>query len=986
MTRRRRTGSGGQVDRRGAISFCFDKRRYQGLPGDTLASALLANGVTVVGRSVKYHRRRGIFSIGSEEPNALVRIGNDGQPNTRATMVPLIDGLEAWSQNRWPTLGFDVFAMLGALAPLLSTGFYYKTFMWPRRAWKAYEHVIRKVAGLGEPPVRADPDAYEHAFGHCDVMVVGCGPAGLSAARVAADAGADVWLVDESPWAGGWLNRERATIDSRTGSEWAAAEIAYLESLANVRVLLQTTAFGYYDHNLVALAQLPAAGSAGRQRLWRVRASRVILATGAIERPCVFAGNDLPGVMLAGAARAYVNQFGVRAGHRAVVFTNNDSAYRTAMDLHDAGVTVVAVVDCRTAADPGVEEEIRQRKIPILKEHVLVCAAGGSRLRHVRVRPAAGPAGRSSRLKCDLLAVSAGWSPAIHLHAQSGGASTYDEATASVIPADNRQATHLAGAVCGRFGLAHCLDDGARAGAAAAAKAGFSCQPPRAVARSRLPGDAGEVAPLWAVPDSASGTAFVDLQNDVTGGDVEQACLEGYESVEHLKRYTTLGMGTDQGKTSNINGLAILAGRRGRPIASIGTTTFRPPYTPVTMGAVAGPEVRERLEPVRRSPLHDVHAELAAEFDHNGLWLRPAYYPAAGESMRDAVERETRTVRTDCGIIDVSTLGKFEVQGPDAARFMERVYVNRLTRLASGRSRYGLMLREDGMIFDDGTVTRLDESRYFLTTSTSHAAHVHEQLDYFLEICCAGMEVAVTCVTEYWAAIAVAGPRAPAVLQAVGVDCSPRIEQLPFMAVTTGTVAGIPARLLRISFSGEWACEIYVPARQSTHVWNELRRHGALPYGLEAMDTLRIEKGFIGVGAEANGRTTPIDLGFARMTGKTERHIGQYGLQRVHRNAGNRLELVGLLADDPGAAMNQGAQLLATQGQRGFGSSIGHVSSAAYSPTLGRHVALALLAGGRSRTGDSVYVADPLRGSKRDLRASVCAPCFYDPDGTRLQP
>lgn len=988
MTAGRRTEHGGRVDRNGRIAFRFDNQRLTGLPGDTLASALLANGVKTVGRSVKYHRKRGLLAIGSEEPNALIRVGTgvDAEPNTRATMLPLVEGLKARSQNSWPSVNFDVYAIFGKLGPLLSAGFYYKTFMWPRRAWMAYERIIRNVAGLGECPAGPDSNRYEHAFAHCDVLVVGAGPAGLRAARVAADAGADVWLVDEDQWVGGWLNRERAAIDNGRGIDWVDAERAHLDRLPNVRVMTRTTAFGYYDHNLVGLVELlpSSAPAQSCQRLWRLRACQVVLATGAIERPFVFPENDLPGIMLAGAVRGYANQYGVLAGSRMVVCTNNDSAYRTAMDVHDVGITVAAVVDNRKAADPEVVDELQRRNIPLLLHHAVVRANGRSCVRSVSVRELSASARTVARLQCDLLAVSAGWSPAIHLHAQSGGTSAYDEAIASVRPAEVRQATHLAGAAYGHFALRKCMDDGARAGVAAAAAAGFACESTPFAPRIRLPGDSGTIAPMWDAPASGGGKAFVDLQNDVTSDDVGQAYREGYQSVEHLKRYTTLGMGTDQGKTSNVNGLAILAGHRQEPITAVGTTTFRPPFTPVTLGAIAGPDVRDRLDRVRRSPLHDEHEKCGAEFDHNGLWLRPKFYPANAESPADAIHREARIVRSDCGVADVSTLGKFEVQGPDAGSFLERVYANSVSRLVPGRTGYGLMLREDGIIFDDGTVTCLGEGRYFLTVSTSHAEQVHEHLEYFREFCCAELKVAVTCVTEYWGAVAVAGPRAAALLQQVDVRCAPGIGELSHMSATTGTVAGLPARLLRVSFSGEWACEIYVPARRISQIWRELLRLGAIPYGLEAMDVLRIEKGFISVGAEANGRTTPIDLGFARMVGKNTRYVGQHGLSRIHRNEINRLQLVGLIADDPSIALRQGSQLLANAGERGFGSSVGHISSAAFSPVLGRCIALALLQNGRSRMNEIVYVADPIRGSASDARATVCPPCFFDPDGKRL--
>lgn len=972
----RRLADGGLIDRTRVLELRFDGRRYSGFAGDTVASALLASGVDVVARSFKYHRPRGIFSIGSEEPNALLQVGSDDEarPNTRATMLPLRPGLVTRSQNAWPNAAFDLLAVNGLFGSLLGAGFYYKTFMWPQGRWMFWERWIRKMAGLGIAPSAFDEARYEHRHAHCDVLVVGAGPAGLRAARAAAESGADVWLVDESLRAGGWLNREKAFVGDEIGAAWAAREAQALRDRENVTLKLGTTAFGYYDHDFVALAE-HAANDPGRDRtLWKLRARQVVIATGAIERPQVFAHNDLPGIMLAGAARGYVHEFGVLPGSRVVVATNNDSGWRTALDLHDAGAEVAAVVDSRGEADEAVAGPARERGIPVLMGHAVVAAAGRRRVRGAIVSELAAAAG-SRLLDCDLLAISGGWSPAVHLHSHSGGTLRYDEALAAMVPADAAQSTLTAGAAHGSFELQRCLADGERAGAEAATRAGFGVANGAALV-GRLAGDGGAVAPLRERFPRGKRKAFVDLQNDVTVADVEQACREGYRSVEHLKRYTTLGMGTDQGKTSNLNGLAILAGRRGESIPAVGITTFRPPYTPVSLGAVAGPDIRARLSRVRRTPIHALHVELGATFDPNGLWLRPKCYRKDGETEEQAITREALAVRRACGVVDISTLGKFLVEGPDSRVFLERIYANTVATLRPGRSRYGLMLREDGMIFDDGTITCLDEQQFFLTASTSHAEHVEEHLSYHHEVCWPGLEVAVTCMTEAVGAVAVAGPEAPAVLEKAGVRASMPPGSLPALSASQGEWQGVPLWLLRISYSGEWACEIHAPARRIADLCRAIVDAGAVPYGLEAMDVLRIEEGYIAVGSEANGRTTPLDLGLGNMAKKETRFIGREGLVRLRRHGQDRLELVGLTARDRAEPLRAGSQLLDTAGRRGFGSSIGHVTSAAYSPHLGRYVALALLANGASRHGDVVYAADPFRGRTRDAAVEVGPPSF----------
>ncbi len=887
MSQPYRLAEGGLIDRSEILRFRFDGRLLEGHQGDSLASALLANGVRLVGRSFKYHRPRGILTAGSEEPNALVRLGEGAgaEPNCRATMAELRGGLIATSQNRWPRLSFDLLALNGLLSPIFPAGFYYKTFKWPAALWtRLYERLIRRAAGLGEAPLEPDPDRYDKRHAHCDVLVVGGGPAGLAAALAAGRAGARVILADEQLRPGGRLLAERLEIEGAPALAWVERTQAELLSLPEVTLLPRTTAFGYYDHNLVALLEEVVPGAPAddrpRQRLWTVRAREVVLATGAIERPLAFADNDRPGVMLAGAVRSYLNRYAVAPGARAVVFTTGDDAYRTALDLVAVGLQLAAVVDAREAPDHPLASSLRMAGVDTLAGHVVTRAFGDAGLAAVEVMrlESGGVSGAARRIDCDLLAVSGGWQPAIHLHSQTGAKPVYDPELQAFRPGAPRQKERSAGAAAGHLALGACLETGLLAGAAAAAAAGRGDgAPPPTPACAPEPWRAG--LDLWAVPAAGrAGKTFVDFQNDVTVDDVALAHREGYRSVEHLKRYTTLGMGTDQGKTGNLVGLALMAGLEDRPIDRVGTTTFRPPYVPVTLGALAGAEVGAHFRPLRLTPMHDWHVAAGAAFIDAGLWRRPRYYPRPGETLLTATLREARAVRESVGLVDVSPLGKIDVQGPDAAEFLDRLYCNPLSRLAVAKARYSLMLREDGMVFDDGTVSRLGETTYYVTTTTANAAPVMAHMEFHRQAVWPELAVEVTSITDQWAGMALAGPNSRTVLARAVDGADVGDPALPFMGVLPATIAGCPVRLFRISFSGELAYEIHTPADYGTRVWQAVFEAGAgagiVAYGTEAMGALRIEKGHV-AGAELDGRTTPADLGLGRMASRRKDYVGR---------------------------------------------------------------------------------------------------------------
>jgi sarcosine oxidase subunit alpha len=986
----RRATSGGLIDRSRSVRFTFDGQDFTGHPGDTLASALLANGVSLFGRSFKYHRPRGVLAAGVDEPNALVTVlrGEAREPNILATMLEIRDGLKVVSQNRFPTLGFDVGAANQLGGKLIGAGFYYKTFMGPvigplkgTRFWMFCEHFIRRAAGLGHAGTAPDPSRYERMNAFCDVLVVGSGPAGLMAAKAAAESGARVMLAEQDARLGGSANWSGETIDAQPANDWAAGMVRDLAALPNVTLLPRTTVWGYYDGNTIAALErvtdhkaAPRAGEP-RHRHWTIRSGKVVLATGAFERPLVFPGNDRPGVMLASAAERYAVEYGVLPGDKVAVFTNNDGAYKSALSLREAGCRIVAIIDVREELSEAARALAIRTGAELLTGRAVTGTEGGKSLSGIKMQAFNAKTGVVSgdprTIEADCLLMSGGWSPVINLASQAGAKAEWNERLQAFLPPKEADGWVGAGGFNGTFSLDAALAEGLAAG-------GKPDGDTPAVISYEL-----EMAPAPVFEIEAGGKAFVDFQHDVTADDVRLAHREGFQSVEHLKRYTTLGMATDQGKTSNVPGLAIMANALGKQIPEVGTTRFRPPFAPVTIGALAAERYGE-VGPDRLTPMHDWHIANGATTYSAGLWHRPMIYGLPGETIEQAYVREAQTTREAAGIADVSTLGKIMVQGPDAAGFLDRVYTNMFSTLPVGKARYGLMLREDGLVLDDGTTWRLGEQDFLMTTTTANAGKVMQHLEYLLDAVWPELKVQLTSVTDQWAGASIAGPVSREILATCVTGTKVDNEALPFMGIVYGEISGAPVMICRLSFSGELAYEVYSGAGHGTHVWEALiaagKPFGLVPYGLEALGTMRIEKGHV-TGAEIDGRVTARDLHLDWMLSKKKPFVGSMMMDREGLTAPDRLQLVGIMSLD-NRPLNGGAHIVEELDRDNPHSSIGHMTAACYSPVLGRHIGLALVKGGKSLHGQRAFISDPLR--KRFGPVEIVSHHFYDPEGKRM--
>ena len=989
-----RLSRGGRlIDRTAAQDFTFNGRRLRGLQGDTLASALLANDQMLVGRSFKYHRPRGIVASGPEEPNALMNLGSGDrlEPNQRATTTELFDGLTAASQNHWPSLEFDIGVINNYGARFLPAGFYYKTFIHPRAAWKhLFEPVIRHSAGLGKAPKQRDADRYEQAYAFCDLLVIGGGVAGLQAALMAGQAGSRVIVLEQSPHLGGRAMVDADVIDGHSAESWLAVMTDTLARMDNVTIRTRTTGAGVYDHGYVLADERVADHSPGdgrpKQRLWRIRAARIVTATGAIERPLAFAGNDVPGVMLASAIRDYVVNHAVSSGDRTVIVTNNDDAYRTAIALKSAGLEVPVVVDARAEANGDLPAKARAMGIRVETGRAIAKVQGSKRVTGVSLCLQAGEGAVIEEIPCDAVAMSGGWSPVVHLWSHCGGKLTWDDAIAAFIPDPARPPVNhdgsamvtVAGAAAGLFSTDQAIESGAAA--ATALRAGGI-----GLGQAK---QTENIHPVWVMPQGAAPALrqkmWLDYQNDVKVSDVQLAAREGYQSVEHTKRYTTLGMATDQGKLSNVNGLAVLSQALNAEIPAVGTTTFRPPYTPVTLGTLAGEARGDIFQPLRKTPIHEWHVKSGAHFEPVGLWRRPYTFPQPGETHDQAVHREVLNARKNVGLLDASTLGKIIVKGPDAGRFLDMLYTGVMSTLPVGKCRYGLMCNEQGFLSDDGVVARIDEDTWLCHTTSGGADRIHGWMEDWLQCEWWDWQVYTANVTEQYAQIAVVGPNARNLLQALGgLDVSR--ETLPFMQWADGILGGFPVRVYRISFSGELSYEIAVPASHGLAFWQACVDAGkslnAMPYGTEALHVMRAEKGFIMIGDETDGTVIPQDLGLSwAISKKKPDFLGKRGQERPHLASPDRWKLMGFETLD-GSVIPDGAYIVADgSNENGQRNTQGRVTSTYHSPTLGKGIAMGLLRHGPDRMGEVVSFNTVTGGT---VEARVVSPVFYDPEGEK---
>ena len=997
MSQKYRLDNIGYINRDKKISFTFNGKKYFGYEGDTLASALLANGIHLVGRSFKYHRPRGFFGAGVDEPNAKVQLykGAKTEPNANATEVELVEGLIVKSQNCWPSVSFDFGAINNLFQKFFPAGFYYKTFMWPKSFWyKVYEPIIRKAAGLGVAPLKPDPDRYEHKYEYCDVLIAGSGPSGLASALAAAKNGARVILAEDKSRFGGSLLVDEVTIGNKKGKEWADEAISQLKSMPNVIVKNRSQVFGYYDHNMMVMFEKTRDHIENpnkftpRQKLWYIRAKEIVISTGSLERPLIFGNNDRPGILLSSAAKEYLKVYGVLVGRKPIIFTNNDSAYDTAIEFKKNGINPL-VVDTRTNSDSSVISEAKNLNIDIKFSHGIANTKG-----HLKVNSATIGKFNSDKssyenleeVSCDCICVSGNWTPTVHLSSQSGNKLKFNETIDAFIPSQSRQKESTIGSANGSFTLKQALEDGFNKGFELSNK--ITNKNSKSTAPTSNERSYGEHDKFWCMPlpKNKHYKRFVDFQNDVAVSDIELAVREGFRSIEHVKRYTTLGMATDQGKTSNLNGLQLVSNIEGKIVPEVGHTTFRPPYTAVTIGTIVGREVGKHYRPTRKSPMHEWHEKNNAVFVDAGLWLRPRYYKQDNESLEEAAKREANNVRKNVGVCDVTSLGKIDIKGPDTAEFLNRIYTNAWMKLPVGKARYGVMLREDGIVFDDGTTTRISENHFHMTTTTAQAVNVLAHLEYYLQVVWPELNVNVLSTTEQWAGAALAGPNSRELLSKLFPETNILNEALPFMGYKQSDLFGVPARIFRISFSGELAYEINVESSYGTFMWEKIIEFGQEmniePYGTEALSTLRIEMGHV-AGSELDGRTIPYDVSLEGMLSKKKDFIGKRSLTREAFLNPKREKVVGVIPLDKKTTIPEGSHLVKDGNASSPNPKLGHVSASCWSVEYNNPFSLAIIQDGKNRIGEKLYAVSPL--NNKNIAVEIVSSHYVDPKGERVR-
>ena len=997
MSQKYRLDNIGYINRDKKISFTFNGKKYFGYEGDTLASALLANGIHLVGRSFKYHRPRGFFGAGVDEPNAKVQLykGAKTEPNANATEVELVEGLIVKSQNCWPSVSFDFGAINNLFQKFFPAGFYYKTFMWPKSFWyKVYEPIIRKAAGLGVAPLKPDPDRYEHKYEYCDVLIAGSGPSGLASALAAAKNGARVILAEDKSRFGGSLLVDEVTIGNKKGKEWADEAISQLKSMPNVIVKNRSQVFGYYDHNMMVMFEKTRDHIENpnkftpRQKLWYIRAKEIVISTGSLERPLIFGNNDRPGILLSSAAKEYLKVYGVLVGRKPIIFTNNDSAYDTAIEFKKNGINPL-VVDTRTNSDSSVISEAKNLNIDIKFFHGIANTKG-----HLKVNSATIGKFNSDKssyenleeVSCDCICVSGNWTPTVHLSSQSGNKLKFNETIDAFIPSQSRQKESTIGSANGSFTLKQALEDGFNKGFELSNK--ITNKNSKSTAPTSNERSYGEHDKFWCMPlpKNKHYKRFVDFQNDVAVSDIELAVREGFRSIEHVKRYTTLGMATDQGKTSNLNGLQLVSNIEGKIVPEVGHTTFRPPYTAVTIGTIVGREVGKHYRPTRKSPMHGWHEKNNAVFVDAGLWLRPRYYKQGNESLEEAAKREANNVRKNVGVCDVTSLGKIDIKGPDTAEFLNRIYTNAWMKLPVGKARYGVMLREDGIVFDDGTTTRISENHFHMTTTTAQAVNVLAHLEYYLQVVWPELNVNVLSTTEQWAGAALAGPNSRELLSKLFPETNILNEALPFMGYKESDLFDVPARIFRISFSGELAYEINVESSYGTFMWEKIIEFGQEmniePYGTEALSTLRIEMGHV-AGSELDGRTIPYDVSLEGMLSKKKDFIGKRSLTREAFLNPKREKVVGVIPLDKKTTIPEGSHLVKDGNASSPNPKLGHVSASCWSVEYNNPFSLAIIQDGKNRIGEKLYAVSPL--NNKNIAVEIVSSHYVDPKGERVR-